>query len=73
MLCAEYAKWVVKDKRGLKIYYRCPADKEAIEYKLKLGIRPLDRARWRADILDFWKLNDKDRFNSIRDLRRGAP
>jgi hypothetical protein len=75
MLCAEYARWVSKDKRGLQAYYRCPADKEAIEYKLKTGVPIMDRARWRADILEYWKANDKDRFNSIRDLRRhrGAP
>jgi len=72
LLCAEYAEWVVKDKRGLQTYYGCPAEKEAIEYKVRSGVPLLDRARWRADILEYWKLNEKDRFNSIRSMRRGG-
>jgi len=72
MLCAEYAGWVDKQKRGLQTYYGSRAEKEAIEFKLKTNMPAIDRARWRADILEFWKMNDQDRFNSIRDLRRAV-
>ena len=72
LLCAEYAEWVAKEKRGLHTYFVCPADNEAVEYKLRPGMLPLDKLRWRADILEYWKTNDAERFNSIRNRRRQA-
>jgi hypothetical protein len=66
LLCAEFAKWIKKDKRGLNTYYLATANKEALQYKIDSKGPKIDKFRWRSDIVAFWKLNDPDRFSSIQ-------
>jgi hypothetical protein len=65
LLCAEFVKWIKKDRRGFKTFYSATATKEALQYKLKNGSPIIDKTRWRSDILEYWKLSDPERFNSI--------
>lgn len=69
LLCSIFLKWIVKDKRGINVYYSSIADKEAVAYKAMPGLYVMDKNRWRADILDYWKNNEPERFDSIRAAR----
>jgi hypothetical protein len=65
LLCAEFAEWIIRDKRGLNTYFCALAQKEAITYKIRADAGVIDKARWQADIADHWKQFDPDRFSSI--------
>lgn len=73
--CAINAKWIVEDKRGIEEYYcALPNIKQAIEYKLlkNLSVEEKDRDRWRARVIEHWKVADPDRFSSIQAALRSA-
>jgi hypothetical protein len=72
LLCAIFLKWVVKDKRGLNVYYSSIVDKEALAYRALPGVPVIDKSRWRADIVEYWKKGEPERFNSIRAARMKA-
>jgi hypothetical protein len=59
----------VSDKRGLNVYYSAIVDKEAVVYRALPGLPVIDKSRWRADIVEFWKKDEPERFNSIRAAR----
>jgi hypothetical protein len=77
LLCAEFANWTLKDKRGLSTYYLTTATNEALQYKLRADLPDLARfnpiqlkkERWRADIVEYWRRNEPDRFSSITHAR----
>jgi len=68
LLCAEFAKWVKKIKRGINTFYLPTQEKPAIHYKLKATIPHLNKERWRYDIREHWKKKDTSRFNCITSL-----
>jgi hypothetical protein len=70
LLCAEFADWIKKDKRGTDTFYAAVAEKDAMKYKLKPGNPPIDKLRWQADIMGYWKKTDQARFKSITEARR---
>ncbi len=72
LLCSIFLRWVVRDKRGLNVYYSSVVDKEAVAYKVLPGLPVIDKNRWRADIVDYWRKNELERFNSIRTARAKA-
>lgn len=75
LLCAINAKWIVKDKRGIEEYYcALPNTASAVEYKLRkdLPAEEKDRDRWRARVIEHWRVKDPDRFSSIQAAVAGA-
>jgi hypothetical protein len=48
------------------------ASVESIEqpwYKALPGLIVIDKSRWRADIVEYWRKDEPERFNSIRAAR----
>ena len=72
LLCAIFLKWVIKDKRGINVYYLSIVNKEAVAYRFRPGLSVIDKNRWRADIVEHWRKNDPERFNSIRAARSAS-
>ncbi len=75
LLCATNASWVSKDKRGIEEFYCAqPNMGHAIEYKLRkdLPVEEKDKERWRARVIEYWRVNDPDRFSSIQATLKGA-
>jgi hypothetical protein len=70
LLCAIFLRWIFKDKRGVNVYYAAIVDKEAFGYKALPGLTVRDKTRWRSDILDYWRTDQPERFESIRAARR---
>jgi len=66
--CAEVLGWIKKDPRILTDYYTATSEKDAIRFTF--SSKPIDRSRWRADVLQYWKQHDPDRFRSIIANRR---
>ncbi|TXM72835.1 hypothetical protein FV218_12595 [Methylobacterium sp. WL69] len=63
--CALFAKWIIKDKRGLRTFYSALPVKSSIGYSFSADARTKNRERWRSDVRTFFKNHDPDRFNSI--------
>ena len=63
-LCAEAFGWIKKDRRDLFTYYTATSQREAIRFKFTH--EPIDRSRWRTDIIQHWKTADPARFESIQ-------
>ncbi len=72
LLCAEFLGWIIKDKRGINTFYSARAAKEAVQYKHKLSGPVVDRVRWRADVVEYWRQDDPERFSSITFARRST-
>jgi len=68
LLCAEFASWIVREKRGLDTYFVSNGGNEAISYKFKNGFTPIGKDRWRALIAEHWRATDSNRFNSIQSV-----
>lgn len=65
LLCAKSVGWISEEKRGIYTYYSSIVDRPAMYYKLKPGSPRIDKIRWIADIREYWKSHDKNRFNSM--------
>lgn len=75
LLCAISANWIAKHRSGVEEYYcALPNIQQAIEYKLRKEIPAdeKDRDRWRARVIDHWRANDTNRFNSIQVVLKDA-
>ena len=71
--CAELVGWVLKEKRGIVTYFAAIEGNRALHFDLLPHSTKLDRTRWRADILGYWKNREPDRFASIQAaLRRSS-
>lgn len=66
LLCAEFAEWIIKDKRGIETYFTALPRNKAIQYELLQKKPMIDKTRWQADIVEHWKSTDPDRFSSIQ-------
>jgi hypothetical protein len=64
--CAELVDWVQKEKRGIITYYAAIEGRNALYFDVRPRYKSLDRARWRSDVLNYWRANDPDRFASIQ-------
>lgn len=69
LLCAEFFRWIIRDKRGVETYYSALNNREAIGYKRRSEGPSIDKTRWRADVVEYWRRSDPDRFSSIRDAK----
>jgi uncharacterized protein YhfF len=65
LLCAEFAGWVKRDKRGLRTYFVATASREALNFRFKSEVGKMDLDRWRLDIRQFWKTAEPERFSAI--------
>lgn len=65
LLCAEFAEWIVREKRGLRTYYVAKAERDALHYGFRAGVEKIDKLRWRMDIRQHWKVHEPDRFRAI--------
>lgn len=63
--CAEIFGWIIEQKRGLVTYYAAIASKSALHFEFAADARLLDRARWRADIREYWREREPARFKTI--------
>jgi len=71
LLCAEFAGWVRKEKRGISTFYVSITEKPAFNYSFRAGVTPMDKTRWQLDIREYWKENDPIRFGVIADAIGG--
>lgn len=72
LLCAEFADWIVKDKRGIQVYFTALSRNKAIQFEQKQGLPELHKDRWKSDIMEHWKAKDPTRFSSIQNaMARG--
>jgi hypothetical protein len=69
--CAEIAKWVREFRSGFTTYYVATAERDALSYRFRPGVRPVDKRRWRADVLTFWSVRDPRRHGTILTVRGG--
>ncbi|MGM5033022.1 retron St85 family effector protein [Tardiphaga sp. 803_E3_N1_3] len=66
LLCAEFADWIMKDKRGIHVYFTALSRNKAIQFDTRKGLPELHKDRWRSDIMEHWRENDTTRFSSIQ-------
>ncbi|MEE2953011.1 MAG: retron St85 family effector protein [Pseudomonadota bacterium] len=66
LLCAEFSGWLLREKRGYRTLYISLTSKRAMSYKVKNEYMPHDRDRYLADIREYWRLRDPDRFAAIQ-------
>lgn len=69
LLCAINANWIVKDKRGVEEYYcALPNMAQAVEYRLRkdVPVEERDKDRWRARVIEHWRVKEPNRFSSIQ-------
>lgn len=64
--CAELVEWVHREKRGIVTYYAAIEGRSALYFDVQPQYKSLDRARWRSDVLNYWRANDSTRFASIQ-------
>lgn len=71
LLCGEFAEWILRDRRGLVTYFVAIVEKEALQYSFRADVPKRDRLRWRSDIRQFWRSEDKMRFDAIAAAQGG--
>lgn len=63
--CAEALGWIKRDRRNLQTFYTATSEREALRFTFGIN-KPIDRSRWRTDVLQHWKKFDTERFESIQ-------
>jgi hypothetical protein len=71
LLCAQFAKWIIADKRGVKTYYVAIAQIMAVKFHARPGKEMVSRIRWQAAIRDYWGVHDRHRFSCIANAIKG--
>ncbi|MGZ2379040.1 retron St85 family effector protein [Rhizobium brockwellii] len=66
LLCAEFANWIMQDKRGIKTYFSALDRKKALQFESRKDRDKLDKIRWHAAVMEHWKTTDATRFSSIQ-------
>lgn len=66
LLCAEFAEWIAKDRRGIETYYAALNRNKALQFDFSQGEEKLDKLRWQAAVMEHWKTTDSARFSSIQ-------
>ncbi|ALV28448.1 hypothetical protein APZ00_16385 [Pannonibacter phragmitetus] len=66
LLCAEFADWIVQDKRGIKTYFTALDRKKALQFESRKDREKLEKMRWQAAVMEHWKACDATRFSSIQ-------
>jgi hypothetical protein len=63
--CAIFFSWIIEQKRGSDVFFVASVARDAIEYSLVSNAGKIDKLRWRANIIAYWKANEPERFRSI--------
>ncbi|OLP51810.1 hypothetical protein BJF91_23010 [Allorhizobium taibaishanense] len=72
LLCAEFADWIMQDKRGTKTYFSALDRKRAVQFESRKDREKFDKIRWHASVMEHWKATDSIRFSSIQAaMKRG--
>ncbi|KKC36533.1 hypothetical protein WH87_14200 [Devosia epidermidihirudinis] len=66
LLCAEFAEWIAKDRRGIETYYAALDRNKALQFESNKDDEKLDKIRWQAAVMEHWKTTDSARFMSIQ-------
>ena len=72
LLCAEFAQWILREKRGTRTYYAAIVSKIAAQFTFHSEAPRIDRVRWQAEVRNIWKTKDPTRFNFIADAQTKA-
>lgn len=72
MICAEALGWLVRVREGLRHFNVAKDGREALRFEFLKGAAYIDRVRWRADVIEYWKVNDRERSRVIEAARAGA-
>lgn len=68
LLCAEFCRWIKRKKSGISTYYISFQDNTAIQFSPIKGCN-IDKDRWRAQVIEYWKKKDILRFGCIQSVR----
>jgi hypothetical protein len=66
LLCAEFADWIMQDKRGVRTYFSALHRNKALQFESLKDQEKLDKMRWQAAVMKHWKETDATRFSSIQ-------
>ena len=66
LLCAEFADWIVQDKRGIRTYFSALDRRKALQFESRKDREKFDKIRWQAAVMEHWKTTDATRFSSIQ-------
>ncbi|MBN7806457.1 retron St85 family effector protein [Agrobacterium rosae] len=66
LLCAEFADWIVQDKRGIHTYYTALGRNKALQFEARKDREKFEKLRWQAAVMEHWKATDTNRFRSIQ-------
>lgn len=66
LLCAEFADWIIQDKRGIKTYFTALDRNKALQFESRKDREKLEKMRWQAAVMEHWKATDPTRFSSIQ-------
>lgn len=72
LLCAEFIDWVTLVPLGSRDYYASSLDKAAISFRRRPDASDIDMVRWRAEVTNYWKEHDSNRFSVISKVRSRA-
>jgi hypothetical protein len=71
--CGELLGWLRKVRKGNHIFFVAVDGEAALDYHLNDKAPFKEKLRWRSDIREYWKANDRARFNAISELMQKAP
>lgn len=63
--CAELFRWITIQKSGTRTFYSSTGGRIAVNFQLKDGAEKVNKRQWRADVREYWKSKDPDRFKCI--------
>ena len=63
---AQFLDWLAEDDRGTVTFYVAMKPRDAIEYRLVAGSPKIDKSAWRAQVRDYWRQHEPERFAAIR-------
>lgn len=69
--CAQLLGWLKKIRNGNHIFYVATEGESALDYSFRDDALFKEKIRWRSDIREYWKVNDRARFNAISKVALG--
>jgi hypothetical protein len=69
--CAQLLGWLKKIRNGNHIFFVATEGESALDYGFGDEALFKEKIRWRSDIREYWKVNDRARFNAISKVALG--
>lgn len=69
LFCLNEVGWVFSETRGFETYHAASTDNSPLSFSVKAGAANPSRSSWRAELREYWRSNDPQRFRAIS---RGA-